>query len=71
MIVKSIVPLTCMCITSPKGINAQPPGPNAWFSILRYLISGMYIKPAQNTNLIIYMHTQYSAAVLGSQLCRL
>ena len=36
---------TWNCNESPLGISAQPPGPNALFKILRYLISGKYISP--------------------------
>lgn len=42
--------LFAVTIVSPLGANPQPPGPNALFSILLYLISGRYIIPSGLTS---------------------
>lgn len=42
----SLVTALDVTVVSPLGANPHPPGPNALFSILRYLISGRYIMPS-------------------------
>lgn len=36
----SLVTAFAVTIVSPRGASPQPPGPNAWFNILLYFISG-------------------------------
>lgn len=51
--------LTIRSVTwvSPLGARPHPPGPNAKFSVRRYLISGRYIRPSDTSAQIHYMFT--------------
>lgn len=35
-----------LTLVSPLGARPHPPGPNALFSMRRYLISGKYMRPS-------------------------
>lgn len=47
----SLVTAFAVTIVSPLGAKPQPPGPNARFSILLYLISGRYMMPSGLTSI--------------------
>ena len=55
-------------IVSPRGARPHPPGPNALFSILLYLISGRYIIPSGLTSMSSFGigWSRASAASLGN-----
>lgn len=47
----SLVTDFAVTIVSPLGASPHPPGPNALFSIRRYLISGRYTMPSGLTSM--------------------
>lgn len=63
----SLVTDFAVTMVSPLGASPHPPGPNALFSIRRYLISGRYTTPSGFTSMSSWAKgaRRMSAASLG------